>query len=447
MNSASIWNRLHSTSPPAHHLETVHFPISAENSMRKRRNDANLPICTLRPRWKISATSDVEAPLKTRKIAGFEWLFIFWAGLLTWAAPALIYGQTPTQEFIVDLLTAPNKYWNKSVMLKGHVRSVTANPPGTNRGSYVMRDSTDADITVLSDDLPALGKEYTVSGNVEQLNPDQKVPVLREVRRVLGSEAPKAMSLRRPSVPDSEVAPAPKRAPAVTPAPPPPVAPPPAPREAPAQPKELQPVIVQTATPPETSMISWPLIIAIAVLAVILIGVLVVMMRPKPVPVVAASAAYAPPLPSSIPGSQPALVRPVAPPPSTVRPAAGDAGRGAATQLVPPPAAKATEVFFDLRAELVINDGPDRGKRFNLTKTTITIGRSGARQNDVTLSDSTVSREHAKIIYSVNEKTFRLINESATNPARLNGNPVDTAILNDSDTIQTGATVFQFKRT
>jgi pSer/pThr/pTyr-binding forkhead associated (FHA) protein len=122
------------------------------------------------------------------------------------------------------------------------------------------------------------------------------------------------------------------------------------------------------------------------------------------------------------------------------------APRPVATQVVPPPAPKATEVFFDLGAELAVTDGPDRGKHFNLTKPAITIGRSGARQNDVTLSDASVSREHAKIIYSAAEKTFRLINESATNPVRLNGNAVDTALIKDGDTLQLGSTIFKFNK-
>lgn len=58
-----------------------------------------------------------------------------------------------------------------------------------------------------------------------------------------------------------------------------------------------------------------------------------------------------------------------------------------------------------------------------------------------------MSREHAQILYSASELTFQLINDSTTNPARLNGNPVDKAALKDGDIIQLGASVLQFKRT
>src|SRR5271166_3927808 len=106
---------------------------------------------------------------------GWLWFpaVLFMAGIAPW----LLYAQTASPELIVDICSAPHRYWNKYVMIKGHVRSVIANPPGTNRGSYVLRDSSDADITVLTTDLPAQGKEYTVSGNVEQTSPDAKVPV------------------------------------------------------------------------------------------------------------------------------------------------------------------------------------------------------------------------------------------------------------------------------
>jgi hypothetical protein len=398
--------------------------------------------------------------MRTRRTAGFEWLLLFGVGWLAWAAPAIVYGQIPTREFIVDILTTPNKYWNKSVIIKGHVRSVTANPPGTNRGSYVMRDSTDADITVLTTELPAMGKEYTVNGNVEQLTPDDKVPVLREVRRVVGTEAPLVAPPRRPASQETDTEPVRKTTPAAAPAPPPVTAQPAAPLPAPASAKEAPPVSIPVAPPAEGAAIPWPMIVTIAGLVVLLVVILFALMHHKTIPAPAAPVAYAPPPPT--PGTQPAHVKPVAPPPSAARQAAAaTAGRGVPTQAVPqptravpqptqavpPPAGKATEVFMELHAELTVTDGPDRDKCFNLTKPAINIGRSGGRLNEVTLSDSTVSREHARILYSSRDKTFQLINESATNPARLNGNPVDKAILKDSDTIQLGATILRFKQT
>lgn len=197
------------------------------------------------------------------------------------------------------------------------------------------------------------------------------------------------------------------------------------------------------------------LIAAVAVLAVVLFA----MLRPKPAPAVAAPAPMMPPpQPMAPPMPRPATVTPIVPPPTP--PSSRVASSAAATQApglatrpvgaAPPAGAaagpKSTEMFIDLGAEVVAMDGPDRGRHFNLTKPMITIGRAGGRANEITLTDHTVSREHAKIVYAMADKTFRLINESTTNPVRLNGNPVDTAQLHDNDVIQLGATSLKFKK-
>jgi hypothetical protein len=86
-------------------------------------------------------------------------------------------------DLIVDVETRPNKYWNKTVTLKGHVVSVRPDPPGTNRGSYTFRDSSDQDMEVQTTDLPAVGTEFFVFGTVLQLTIDTKVPVVHEDAR------------------------------------------------------------------------------------------------------------------------------------------------------------------------------------------------------------------------------------------------------------------------
>lgn len=368
------------------------------------------------------------------------WLCFCAVFFLAGIAPWLLYAQTPSPELIVDICTTPQRYWNKYVMIKGHVRNVAANPPGTNRGSYVLRDSSDADITVLTTDLPSLGKEYTVSGNVEQTSPDAKVPVIREFRRGAGIEAEQRQPARPRHVAPSEenesgAAPVRRRETSRPPATPPPTAQP-----APTAATEVPPTVVQTAPQVGSSGISTPLILGIVGLAaLIVIAVIVTVMRPKkaaPAPV-----SYAPPISTAAPSP----IRPPTPPPPTGGRTV-NAARSMATQVVPPPTPKATEIYFDLGMELVVTDGPDRGKHFPITKPTITMGRSGARQNDITLSDGTVSREHAKIICATAEKNYRLINESATNPARLNGNPIDAAAIKEGDAIQIGATILKFSK-
>jgi hypothetical protein len=377
--------------------------------------------------------------MKKLNAAGRGWLCFYVIFFLTGIAPWLLFSQTPSPELIVDICTTPQRYWNKYVMIKGHVRNVTANPPGTNRGAYVLRDSSDVDITVLTADLPALGKEYAVSGNVEQTSPDSKVPVLREFRRVSGNETEQRQAARPrrtapPEAIESDSTPAPRREPAQPPALPPSTAQP-----APSAAAEVQPIVIQTAPQVESSGMSTPVMIGlVGIAALIVIAVVVMVMRPKKT--VPAPISYSPPISTAAPSH----IRPPAPPPPTAGRTVNAAPRAMATQVVPPPAPKATEVYFDLGMELVATDGPDRGKRFPITKPTITMGRGGARQNDITLSDGTVSREHAKIIYAAAEKTYRLINESATNPARLNGNPIDAVVIKDGDTIQVGATILKF---
>ena len=45
------------------------------------------------------------------------------------------------------------------------------------------------------------------------------------------------------------------------------------------------------------------------------------------------------------------------------------------------------------------------------------------------LIDQSVSREHAKIIYNPTDRTFNLINESVTNPVRVNGTAVESVMI------------------
>jgi hypothetical protein len=364
------------------------------------------------------------------------WLVLIAVFFFSGVVPWLLYAQSASPELIVDICTTPHRYWNKYVMIKGHVRSVLADPPGTNRGSYVLRDSSDADIKVLTTDLPAQGKEYTVYGNVEQTAPDAKVPVIREFRRASGNEpAPRQTAKPRRVAPSEETAsePAPVRRREA----------PPAAQPAPA-PVQVAPTVIPAAPQAQSSGSSTTLIIAIVGIAAIAVIVIVVIaLRPKkaaPAP----AATYSRPITSA-----PAPIRPTPPPPTSGRTvnASKPSASSAATQIVPPPAAKATEVFFDLGMELAVTDGPDKGKRFPITKLSLTIGRSGgSRQNDITLADGTVSREHAKIIYASAEKAFRLINESTTNPARLNGNPIDAVVIKEGDVIQVGSTILKFSK-
>ncbi len=149
---------------------------------------------------------------------------------------AAVAGVTP----ISDLLAAPNRFWNRTVTVKGVVRSVTAYPPGTNRGSYQIRDASDKHLNILTAELPAVGAALFVTGLVYQTSVQQRIPLLVEGARGTDLAAlaaippPKTAAVAArpalpPPVPGSPAAPRaamppPKTAAvAASPAPPPPV--------------------------------------------------------------------------------------------------------------------------------------------------------------------------------------------------------------------------------
>lgn len=319
-----------------------------------------------------------------------------------------------SQDLIVDICTTPNKYWNKAVALKGHVIRVTPDPPGANRGLYTLRDQSDRDIEILTDDLPAQGKVYIVHGIAEQRKAGDNVPVVREDSRNLAQmdtpmTAPPAAQVAPAEAPRA-VAPAPKslskadieeavrkelqKAKESQPAPPPATAP-------------SAPVAAPVAPPASPSMMENPLVVGgIVVVILAIVAFVIVAMRGKPAP------------------------------------AAAKVSTGAATMV----AAKGTEVFTRLGGELSVSEGPDRGRNFVIGKPTTLIGRSGQRKNDFELGDATTSREQAKIIYSLTDRSFKIINESTTNPTRVNGSLVDAVVLQDGDKIEFGNTVVKFKK-
>lgn len=107
-----------------------------------------------------------------------------------------------------------------------------------------------------------------------------------------------------------------------------------------------------------------------------------------------------------------------------------------------------THVYVNLGAELVIQGGDDQGKQFTLHKQETTIGRTGARKNDVELMDDTVSKQQATIFYDLDNKQFSIRNESTTNPTKVNDKIITgPAVLHFNDTIQMGKTLVLFKKT
>jgi pSer/pThr/pTyr-binding forkhead associated (FHA) protein len=110
-------------------------------------------------------------------------------------------------------------------------------------------------------------------------------------------------------------------------------------------------------------------------------------------------------------------------------------------------AASKTQVYLNLGASIVVDKGPDVGKEFPLHTLVTAIGRPGARKNDIELNDGTVSKEQATIRYDNTKKEFTLINESQTNPTRVDQKEVSApAAIADGAVIEIGKTVLRFKK-
>ena len=161
-------------------------------------------------------------------------------------------------------------------------------------------------------------------------------------------------------------------------------------------------------------------------LALLIIVFLILLLKPK-------KAAEAQPRAREVIRPEPRHESPKGPAPTIVVPRASS--QGEATQLLQNPI-----------AEMVVEQGSDRGKVFSIMKNASTIGRSGTRLNDVQLSDPTVSKEQASLYFDAGSGRFSIANESTKNPTRVNGVIVDkSASLNANDLIEMGKTALRFK--
>ena len=87
---------------------------------------------------------------------------------------------------------------------------------------------------------------------------------------------------------------------------------------------------------------------------------------------------------------------------------------------------------------------PDGGKQeFELSKSQITLGRDPA--NDIVLTDSKVSRMHARIDVDDNGGA-RLVDLKSTNGSKLNGEKVSDAQIESGDVIKLGDVQLQYKK-
>src|SRR5712691_344623 len=81
------------------------------------------------------------------------------------------------------------------------------------------------------------------------------------------------------------------------------------------------------------------------------------------------------------------------------------------------------------------------GSTYQITKPKITLGREPA--NDIVLSDSSVSRHHARI--TLNNGTWTITKLARQNTVIVNHRNVQQSAINDHDTIGLGGTSFLFQ--
>ncbi|MBI2092961.1 MAG: sigma 54-interacting transcriptional regulator [Deltaproteobacteria bacterium] len=92
------------------------------------------------------------------------------------------------------------------------------------------------------------------------------------------------------------------------------------------------------------------------------------------------------------------------------------------------------------KCQLAVVEGPEKGKKYALVKSTTKVGKK--ENNDFIIADSTVSRNHMVIDYS--SDSFLLRDSDSTNGTYLNGTKVKEAYLVPGDRIKIGNTTLEF---
>ncbi len=93
-------------------------------------------------------------------------------------------------------------------------------------------------------------------------------------------------------------------------------------------------------------------------------------------------------------------------------------------------------------ALLVAHDGAGAGSRFLLDRDEVPAGRHPA--SEIFLDDVTVSRRHARFVRR--GETFELIDSGSLNGTYVNGDRVDSVVLDNGDEVQIGKFRFTFYR-
>jgi len=149
----------------------------------------------------------------------------------------------------------------------------------------------------------------------------------------------------------------------------------------------------------------------------------------------------APPMPMPVIPPQPVpLALPMIPP----QPAPVPSPPQPRTEPFVPAPKHTTQPFIPTGAYVEVVEGEERPREVPVGTAEFQIGRSGGRSNHLTLANSTVSQAHATIKMDAATGKFFLLNESRTNKARVNGEPVEMAPLTDGSKIELGAVTLMF---
>ena len=199
---------------------------------------------------------------------------------------------------------------------------------------------------------------------------------------------------------------------------------------------------LRRGAPGMSPLLKYSLIGGSALFLVLLVIFFAMLVKPssRPVPQTATmSTASRAAAPRSTPVPRARPVTPTARPLETTKLAAAD--------LEDAGSSVKTQVFMSLGAELVVDRGPDKEREFPLHKQVTTIGRPGARKNDVELTDDTVSKEQASVFFDTASKKFTISNQSNTNATMVNQVVItEGKELEDGDIIEMGRTAIRFER-
>ncbi|MBI4124780.1 MAG: sigma 54-interacting transcriptional regulator [Deltaproteobacteria bacterium] len=102
---------------------------------------------------------------------------------------------------------------------------------------------------------------------------------------------------------------------------------------------------------------------------------------------------------------------------------------------------EAPEVVSLRKCQLVVIEGPNKGKKITLNKNLVSVGKR--ETNDIVLADKTVSRNHLEIEYQ--SDSFLLRDLGSTNGTYLNGSKVKEAYLAPGDVIKIGNSEMEFR--